>query len=789
MLHFALPIAILLAPSLRQPAPDAQLAPVPATDVTLADGFWKDRLETNRKVSIPAAFHQCDITGRLANFQRAAGLAKGDHEGYFFNDSDVYKIIEGAAESLARHPDPKLDAYLDDLIADIAAAQRDDGYLNTYYTLAEPGAEWTNVRDRHELYCAGHLFEAAVAHHHATGKRTLLDVAIKLADHIDRHFGPDADQSPSGHEEIEIGLVRLYRDTGEQRYLDLARFFLNARGQAEGHELFGEYAQDHIPVAEQTEAVGHAVRAAYLYAGMADIVAETGNDAYWHALEAIWEDVVSRKLYVTGAIGATRAGEAFGDPYDLPNESAYAETCAAIALANWAQRMLVIEPDAKYADIVERAMYNAFLVGVSLEGDTFFYPNPLATDGVTPFNQGSPTRSEWFACACCPSNDVRFIPRIPSFFYANDADGNLYVNQFGAGEATLTLKGVPTKIIQHTDYPWTGKVRLEVIPESPVDATIYVRVPGWARNTPVPSDLYTYADDKPAINAKLEHGYMKLERHWLPGFSITLDFPMQPRRVEANDNVAANRRRVAIERGPLVYCLEGADNDDRALDLALPDDASLTTESRPDLLGGVVTISAQGIRRRADLATKTVKDEHATLTLIPYYAWNNRGPGEMTVWIPREPSLIEVPPDPTIASLARVEVSHVWAGDTPTAINDQREPSSAADQTIPRHTWWNHRGTAEWAELHFAEPATISSASLYWFDDTGNGHCRVPASWTLLYRDAGAWKPVPHPQGLDVTMDDFDTVTFDEITTDALRVEVQLQDGYSAGILEWKVND
>lgn len=780
---------LLLTACLAQPAPHAQLEPVPKTAVTLTGGFWADWLETNRSRSIPATLHQCEITDRLANFERAAGKAPGEHEGYFFNDSDVYKIIEGASDMLALGHDPKLDAALDGIIADIAAAQEPDGYLNTYYTLAEPDRKWTDIRVRHELYCAGHLFEAAVAHHEATGKRTLLEVAIRLADLIDRRFGPGADPHPPGHQQIEMGLIRLYRHTGEERYLRLAQFFLEARGRSEGRELFGPYAQDHKPVAEQTEAVGHAVRAAYMYAGMAEVVAETGSEPYRRALDALFDDVVGTKIYITGAIGATRAGEAFGDAYDLPNDSAYAETCAAIALALWAQRMLLIEPDARYADIVERAMYNGFLVGVSLEGDRFFYPNPLQSDGVTPFNQGSPERSEWFACACCPSNDVRFFPRLLSYLYATDRAGNFHVNQFMASEATVSLNGVPTRIIQHTNYPWDGRIRIEVIPERPVDAAIRVRIPGWARGEVVPSDLYAFLDEDPASLADqgLDRGYRVFERTWSGRSEIQLNFPMTPRRVRSHDAVVPNRGRVAVQRGPLVYCAEGADHDGRVLNLVLPDDAPLTARSEPDSLGGITAIHATGLRRRIDLDTRRAVDEPMPIKLIPFYAWNNRGPNEMAVWLPRTPDLIEVPPDPTLASLSRVRVSHTWSADTPAAINDLKRPADSSDQSIPRHTWWPRRGSIEWAELHLPEPTAVSSTSVYWFDDTGVGLCRVPASWTLQARIDGQWRTIATSD--QPAIDRFERVAFDPVTTDALRIEARLRPTYSGGILEWAVNE
>ena len=799
MLHLAVVAATLVPATQPEASAHARLTPVPMTSVTLSDGFWAERLETNRRSTLPAAFHQCEITGRLANFERAAGMAEGGHEGYFFNDSDVYKIIEGASSSLALHPDPELDGYLDDLIATIAAAQQPDGYLNTYYTLEEPDARWSNVQVRHELYCAGHLFEAAVAHYEATGKRSLLDVALRFADNIDETFGPDGRRSPPGHEEIEIGLVKLYRTTGERRYLELAEFFLEQRGRPEGHALYGEYAQDHAPVAAQAEAVGHAVRAAYLYAGMAEVVAETGDQAYKRALDVLWDDVVGTKLYVTGAIGASRAGEAFGPAYELPNDSAYAETCAAIAAALWAQRMLLIEPDTRYADIVERAMYNGFLVGISLEGDRFFYPNPLATDGLTPFNHGSAERAEWFACACCPSNDVRFVPRVLSYLYATDREGNLYANQFAAGAAQVSLGGVAATITQRTEYPWAGRIELRVDPEEAVEASVFLRIPGWARNRPVPSDLYSYVGEVPAaavvtVNGKvvpleLSRGYARVSREWKRGDRVVLDLPMEPRRVLSNPSVEANVNRVAVERGPIVYCAEGADNDGRVLNLALPDGAPLAARKRSGLLGGVVAIEAEGVRRRVDLETMSVVDEPASITLVPYYAWNNRGANEMAIWLPRDPSLIPVPPQPTVASLARVRVSHVWSADSPAAINDLREPASSSDQTIPRHTWWPRRGTTEWAELHLAEPTEVSGVSLYWFDDTGAGQCRAPGSYRVLYEDGGEWREVSGASGLGVERDAFNTTTFEPVTTTGLRVEVELREGFSSGILEWKVNE
>ncbi|HRQ73415.1 MAG TPA: glycoside hydrolase family 127 protein [Phycisphaerales bacterium] len=774
-----------------------RLEAVPFTSVHVSDGFWSPRLETNRAVTIPFAFEQCEATGRLANFDRAAG-APGEHEGFFFNDSDVYKVIEGAAYSLAIHPDPELDAYLDTLIERIAAAQLPDGYLNTYYTLKEPGKRWTNLRVMHELYCAGHLFEAAVAHHQATGKRTLLDVATRFADHIDATFGPGRLGGTPGHQEIEIGLMRLARHTGEKRYAELARYFLESRGRAEGRAepLYGPYAQDHEPVARQREAVGHAVRAGYQYAAMADAAAYLGMGDYLPALDALWTDVVSSKMYVTGGLGARRSGEAFGDPYELPNDSAYAETCAAIAGALWAHRMALLHADARYADVLERIIYNAFLAGVSLSGDRFFYPNPLACDGHTNFNQGTPDRAPWFACACCPVNVARFIPSVPGYVYATSKDA-VFVNLYMGGTAEMRVRGVPVSITQQTDYPWDGVIRLTVTPERESEFTVMLRFPGWVYDQPVPSDLYAYADEREGVPElmvnnsttlmSLDRGYIPIRRVWKAGDTIELRLPMPVRRVVADERIESNRGRVALARGPIVYCVEGADNEGHALHLVLPDDAPLSVQPRRDLLGGIVALTAPARVAYYDEATDSVATREHALTAVPYYAWNHRGPGEMAVWVAREAGVVPRPLRPTIASTARASASHTWSSDTVRALNDQAEPKHSNDGSVQRHTWWPRRGSTEWVQYDFPRPATVSAAEVYWFDDTGMGHCRPPRSWRLLYREDGQWKPVEATTPYTAQTDRWNTVEFRPVTTDGLRIEADLQPEFSAGILEWRV--
>ncbi|MCH8315429.1 MAG: glycoside hydrolase family 127 protein [Planctomycetes bacterium] len=618
------------------------LTPVPFTNVHLTDEFWAPRIETNRRTTIPYCFTKCQETGRIDNFAKAAGLIAGEFQGIYYNDSDVYKVIEGASYSLAARPDTELDAYLDDLIAKIAAAQQPDGYLNTYHTLVEPDKKWTNIRRMHELYCAGHLIEAAVAHHQATGKRTLLNVAINLADHIESVFGPGKRHDAPGHQEIEIGLVKLARVTGNKRYLNLAKFFLDQRGRAEDRETYGPYCQDHKPVVEQTKPVGHAVRAMYQYCGMADVAAITGDEPYLNALDNLWRNEVETQLYITGGVGARRRGEAFGGDYELPNATAYNETCAAIGNAMWNHRMNLLHANAKYADVLERIIYNGFLSGVSLSGDRFFYPNPLESDGEY-------HRSEWFNTSCCPVNVVRFVPSIAGYVFAHD-DHDVFVNLYVAGSATLSLPSAEVKITQQTQYPWDGDVRLTVELQTPREFAINLRIPGWVTDSPVPSDLYSYVDDsrtdhqpvtihvngEPVDNVPVQLGYARLDRMWSSGDVIELQLPMPIRLVRSHEKVEANRGRVAIQRGPMVYCLEAMDVDAPLDQILVPVDVALTAAHRPDLLGGVTMI------RGTALVAPQAEEDHASepkrveFTAIPYYAWDHRDPGAMMVWIPTD---------------------------------------------------------------------------------------------------------------------------------------------------------
>lgn len=784
---------------------DYFIRPVPFTQVSIRGGFWGPRLQTNRETTVWYDFRKCEETGRIDNFAVAGGLKQGGFRGIFFDDSDVFKVIEGASYCLASQADPKLDAYLDDVIAKISAAQEKDGYLYTARTINDPNydfpgkqARWSQLSASHELYNVGHLYEAAVAHWQATGKRSLLDVAIKNADLVCSNFGRGEGQQIDvpGHEEIEMGLVKLYRATGEEKYLRQAKFFIDMRGRSDLRKTYGVYCQDHKPLVQQDEAVGHAVRAGYLYAGAADVAALTGDAEYALALDLIWENVVSKKMYLTGGVGASASGEAFGDNYALPNASAYNETCAAIAQALFNQRLFLLHGEAKYIDVLERILYNGFLSGVSLSGDQFFYPNPLACDGRTKFNHGALGRSPWFGVSCCPVNVVRFVPSIAGEIYAV-RENDLYVNLFvdGEGKTSLPQSG-EVELTQETSYPWDGRVTIRVAPERLGEWTMRVRIPGWARGKPIPSDLYRYTDEFPGeyslqingtpVAAPLDQGYAVLRRAWKPGDVVDLILPMPVRRVAAHAAVKADEGRLALERGPLVYCVEAVDHAGAVSDLYLPEDADVLAEHRPDLLGGVTVLRGEArraVRGEDGIATSTA----VPFTAIPYYAWAHREVGEMAVWLPTEETRVRLKPAPTIASASRASASHVWQNDTVEALHDQLEPASSIDHDIPRHTWWDHVGTREWVQYDFARPTTVSAVEVYWFDDTGRGRCRVPESWRLLYRSGDEWRPVENLDKYTVAKDRFNAAPFKPIETSSLRIEVQLQSDFSGGVLEWKV--
>ena len=617
---------------------DYPVRPVPFTSVHVNDEFWAPRIEINRAVTIPFAFKKDEETGRVDNFIRAAKALRGEpfenhkYPPYPFDDTDVYKVIEGASYTLSVHPDPQLEAYIDDLIAKIGGAQEKDGYLYTARTIdpAHPHPWSGNQRwilegvDSHELYDLGHLYEAAVAHYQATGKRTLLDIALRTADLLDRTFGPGKREIWPGHQIVEMGLAKLYRVTGDPRYLNLAKFMLDSRGPGSSEKGAGNpYVEAQQKVVDQTEAVtgGHAVRATYMYSGMADVAALTGDAAYVQALDKIWENVAGRKLHITGGIGARGAGEAFGADYELPNLTAYNETCAAVGNDYWNHRLFLLHADAKYIDVMERTLYNGLISGVSLDGKTFFYPNPLESIG-------QHERSPWFGTACCPSNITRFVASMPGYVYAQRAN-EVYVNLFVASTADVKLdSGRTIKIDQETHYPWDGDVKMKIVPDRPGPFRVKVRIPGWARNQPVPSDLYRYADASKApvtikVNGRprvlvMDKGYAILDRVWRPGDTIELNIPMPVRRVLANDQVAADRGRIALERGPLLYALEAPDNPGgKVRNLVISRDTQLTAEYKPEMLKGVEVIEGRALSLSYDAQGAVLKNQQP-FTAIPY---------------------------------------------------------------------------------------------------------------------------------------------------------------------------
>ena len=621
------------------------ITPVQFTSVKVGDGFWGQRLKASREVTIPLAFSKCEETGRYENFVKAAHPSEEYKVGGLaFDDTDVYKTIEGASYVLQTYPDKKLEAYIDSVLVIVAAGQEPDGYLYTSRTMNPKHPHnwsgdhrWEKVEVlSHELYNLGHMVDGAVAHYQATGKRNFLDIAIRYADCVCREIGPGPGQVERvpGHQIAEMALCRLYLVTGDKKYLEQAKYFLDRRGKTATSDL---YTQSHLPILEQDEAVGHAVRATYMYSGIADVAALTGDKEYIDAIDRIWDNIVSKKLYITGGIGATRHGEAFGKNYELPNASAYCETCAAIGNVYVNHRMFLLHGESKYYDVLERTLYNGLLSGVSLQGDGFFYPNPLET-------AGGYERKPWFGCACCPSNICRFIPSVPGYVYA--VNGNdLYVNLYMPNTLTQKVNGKDVVLRQETGYPWNGDVQITIDKNSAKTFSLKLRIPGWVRGEVAPGELYKYADGKSLgykvlvngeeVTSDLEKGYFTVTRNWKKGDKVSLHLDMEPRVVTAREEVEADRGRIAIERGPIVYCAEAADNKFPVRSVLIGKNPDLVV-SHGDVIGyPVEKISTIAQTLHYDQMGRLRVDD-VKLTMIPYYAWCHRGAGEMTVWLPTE---------------------------------------------------------------------------------------------------------------------------------------------------------
>ena len=781
-------------------AAQTQIQEVPFPQVHLNDGFWSPRIEINRTVSIPSAFHECEVNGRFDNFAIAAGLMKGEHRGDFsFDDTDPYKVIEGASYSLAVHYDAKLDHYLDSVINIIAKAQEPDGYLTTCVTnkCTRLSGWWGTHKwekiNSHELYNSGHLIESAVAHYRATGKKTFLNVAIKNADLVCKTFGPNEGQihRPGGHPIIEMALCKLYKVTGNKKYLEGAKYFVDETGRCtDGHHP-SEYSQDHMPILQQQEIVGHAVRAGYLYSGVADVAALTGDKAYFEALKRIWENMSSKKLFITGGIGSRPQGEGFGPNYELYNHTAYCETCAAIANVYWNYRMFLATGESKYIDVCERALYNNVLSGVSLSGDKFFYDNVLESDG-------EHERQKWFGCACCPGNITRFVASVPGYMYAQQGR-DIYVNLYAQGKAKIGK----VELEQTTNYPWDGKISIKVAKGAGKFA-IKLRIPSWLKTSPTNNNLYAYADAAKNYSISVNghalypenHDYFTITRSWKKGDVIELNFPMDVRRIVANDNAEDDRGKVALERGPIVFCLEGSDQaDGKVFNKYILNSANISAQYDANLLNGVMTLSGNAKELQQDGTVKDVK-----IRAIPYSTWNNRGAQQMEVWVANTPAKAVSTPAETIASKAMTfsnrgpiqndapETAPVdsWAG----GVNDQWEPKRSSDISKPYHYWWLKRGTTEAVSYQFDKEYEVSNVQVYWLEfDHYDGDFRTPESWALYYKDAnGEWREVENHSAYTVQKDCYNSVDFKPVRTTGLKILAKLRKGESGGVLEWKVN-
>lgn len=795
------------------------ITPVPFTSVKVwNNSFWGQRLETSRRVTIPLAFSKCESEGRYKNFERAADNLKHPSDKYdvaklmpySFDDTDPYKTIEGASYILQTYPDAKLKHYIDSVLDIIGAAQEPDGYLYTArtqnYIHPHPWAgdkRWSKEEDlSHELYNLGHMVEGAVAHYQATGSRKFLDIAIRYADCVVREVGPRPGQAcvVPGHQIAEMALCKLYLVTGNRKYLDEAKFFLDYRGKT---AIKNEYSQSHKPVIEQDEAVGHAVRATYMYAGMADVAALTGDTAYIHAIDRIWDNIVSKKLYITGGIGATNNGEAFGKNYELPNMSAYNETCAAIGNVYVNYRLFLLHGQSKYFDVLERTLYNGLIDGVSMDGGGFFYPNPLES-------MGQHQRQAWFGCACCPSNICRFLPSLPGYVYAVK-DRNVFVNLFLSNNATLDVDGRKVALSQDTRYPWDGDIAIKVNANAAGLFGMKIRIPGWVKGQPVPSDLYYYSDGKrlgysitvngkPAAGKLTDDGYYTLTRKWKKGDVIRVHFDMEVRTVRANHKVTADRGQISIERGPIVYAAEWPDNNFNIMNVLMNQQPAFTLGTMPysafiadslkhkltlykDLNIATLTTPAQTLAYSKDGNLST---QNVSLKLIPYFAWAHRGNGNMKVWLPQDVSAARPATPATLASLAKVNFSSKVPARN--SVNDGLVPADENDRSIPYCHWWPKKNTTEWVTYTFPDAKDIKSSTVYWYDDQPWGGCKVPDNWKIYYQDDnGNWQPVTGADAYPTKKGAACTVNFNQVKTKAVKLEFKQPEQLSCGIFEWSV--
>ncbi|TWT42649.1 Non-reducing end beta-L-arabinofuranosidase [Botrimarina hoheduenensis] len=820
--------AILYGPSLDagpRVTPDARHAdgngsdypirPVPFNEVEITSDFWRPRLITQRETLVPFAFERTKpgVEHLRAARDHLAGAPTPDHRPHRFIDSDLYKVMEGAAYLLQLRRDPELEASLDELVDLIAEAQHADGYLYPSHTTGVGtsrqmmgDAPYEFVVHSHELYNVGHMYEAAIAYYRATGKGKFLGVAKKSADHVYRVFfegdpeyngGQPVLQAP-GHQEIELALVKLYRVTGEQKYLDMAQRFLEIRGVTyvpDGEGVMAPtYAQQHAPVAEQDKAVGHAVRATYLYSAMADVGALTAKPELQRALERIWANIVDTRMHITGGLGAVHGIEGFGPEYELPNADAFNETCAAVGNVMFNYRMFLLHGDAKYLDVAEVALLNNVLAAVNLDGNRFFYVNPLEADGKHPFNHGTPGRAPWFGTACCPSNLARLLPQVPGMAYAHNGD-EVYATFYAASRTSLELSSGRLAIEQTTEYPNEGDIEFKLTPETPTRFCLLLRIPTWTSDRFVPGDLYHYADDcndkitllvnDEPYPVSVERGFAKVDRVWSRGDTVKLGLPMPVRVSECHSSVLANDQRIAFTRGPLVLCGEGVDNGgpvQRFFFKEPPRTTSATTSTATIASGSFLQVALP-----AETVTAEGGVDQATLNLTPYYAWNNRGVSSMCVWFPRTRDLAQFDPLalPDDSPFVEIAASHTFEEDALSAIADNHEPRWSSGNKSTRWSSRPRTGEPQWVEGRFANARRIRSVGVYWFDN--NKDVKTPEEWSLEVKREGSWSPMD----LYVT-DEYGTRVNQYnvvhpaagLTCEAIRVNMTPQQDASVGILE-----
>jgi DUF1680 family protein len=804
-----------LAPAIlpAQETVSHRLTPIPIQQVVIDDEFWSPKIKLWHEVTISDCLDKFEKDGALENFDKIRAGKVGEHGGPPWYDGLIYEMIRASADFMAAQPDPKLEARVDGYIQRIAAAAARDtnGYLNTYTQLKEPNHRWGsnggNDRWQHDLYNDGALVDAAVHYYRATGKIELLQVATKLANYMADIMGPSPKQNIiPGHalaEEALVGLYQLFQEqpelksrlsvpVDEQRYLALAKFWIDARGHHEGRTDLGAYDQDEIPVLQQQTIEGHAVRAMLLCSGLVVAGEVSDRSDYLAEAQRLWNNMTSRRMYVTGGVGADNNDEKFGPDYYLPNKTAYAETCAAVAAGFFDQNLNLAFADAKYADALELELFNGALAGVSLKGNSYFYDNPLEAG---PQHE----RWSWHPCPCCPPMFLKLMSGLPGYIYAQEPNG-VYVNQFVGSHTALTISDTQVKLRQTTRYPWNGEIKTTIDPEKPAEFDLFVRIPGWCEGAASTNSLYETVgrpsqgaatlkiNGRPVEKLDMVHGYARLHRRWQAGDVVELSLDMPVRQVRANPQIEADSGLVTLMHGPIVYCVESVDNPEGIRQLVVPPEATFTTEFKPDLLGGVTVVRGQV--RACDFEGGKRSLKPAELLAVPYYANANRAPSSMRVWLPANPD--KAMPAPRNHASA----SHCWHLDLVDAINDGIVPAKSSDASQPRLSWWDHRGTTEWAELDFPEATKVGKARVFWFADKPvNGGCDVPEKWSLLYKDgdpwnpvkAGdGWKPVEHPSNYGNAPDHFNDVAFTPVKTTALRIQVQLKPGWSGGIFEWE---